>query len=380
MPVPDPAVRAMFDPLPGRTYLDAATYGLPPRPAVQAMERALRAWQTGSARWVDDWDRPAEAARAEFATIIGASASDIALLPSASVAMGLVAEALKAGDVVVVPEDEHVSDLFPLLVAERRGVEVRQVPFADVVGAIDERTTLVAASLVQMQTGRIGDLDGICRRARAVGAGCSSTRPTRFRSCRSRRTSPTSTSSSATPTSTCSARAGRRSSTCAPTGSTIDAELCQLARRTRSVDALLRRTADARRRRVAVQLVTRLAPVGRDGRVHPIDRFVVPRRDARRATRAGRSTRDIARPGADRLVARVRAHRRSEPVRAALEGWDPRRRPRRCDPLLAPRLERRGRCRPGGRGDPALCENSARAVEVPSPDGARTHPVLSFWY
>jgi selenocysteine lyase/cysteine desulfurase len=170
LPVPHPAIRAMFDPLPGRTYLDAATYGLPPRPAVEAMERALRAWQTGSARWVEDWDRPAEAVRAEFASIIGATSADIALLPSASVAMGLVADALGLGDVVVVPEDEHVSDLFPLLVAERRGVEVRQVPFVELAASIDERTTLVASSLVQMQTGRIGDLDAICGRARAVGA------------------------------------------------------------------------------------------------------------------------------------------------------------------------------------------------------------------
>jgi selenocysteine lyase/cysteine desulfurase len=168
--VPDPAVRALFEPLPGRTYLDAATYGLPPRPAVEAMERALRAWQTGSARWVDDWDRPVEAVRGDFASIIGATAADIALLPSASVAVGLVAEALNANDVVVVPEDDHVSDLFPLLVAERRGVEVRQVPFAEVVPSIDDRTTLVALSLVQMQTGRVADLAGICRSARAVGA------------------------------------------------------------------------------------------------------------------------------------------------------------------------------------------------------------------
>jgi selenocysteine lyase/cysteine desulfurase len=168
--VPDPAVRALFDPLRGKTYLDAATYGLPPRPAVEAMERALRAWRSGSARWVDDWDRPVEAARGDFASIVGATAADIALIPSASIAMGLVAESLKRGDVVVVPEDDHVSDLFPLLVAERRGVEVRQVPFDDVVASIDDRSTLVAGSLVQMQTGRVGDLDGICRRARQVGA------------------------------------------------------------------------------------------------------------------------------------------------------------------------------------------------------------------
>jgi selenocysteine lyase/cysteine desulfurase len=160
----------LFDPTPGQVYLDAATYGLPPRPAVDAMERALRAWQSGSARWVDDWDRPAEAARSDFASLIGATAGDIAFLPSASVAMGLVAGSLLPGDVVVVPEDEHVSDLFPLLVAERRGVEVRMVPFAGVADAIAEETTLVACSLVQMQTGRVGDLARICERARAVDA------------------------------------------------------------------------------------------------------------------------------------------------------------------------------------------------------------------
>jgi hypothetical protein len=67
--VPDPVVRALFDPLPGRTYLDAATYGLPPRPTVDAMERALEGWRNGPARWVDDWDRPTESVRAAFVCV-----------------------------------------------------------------------------------------------------------------------------------------------------------------------------------------------------------------------------------------------------------------------------------------------------------------------
>jgi selenocysteine lyase/cysteine desulfurase len=166
----DPAIRSLFEPAPGLVYLDAATYGLPPRPAVEAMERALAAWRTGTGRWVDDWDRPADAARTDFASLIGAAAADIAMIPSASVGMGLVANALRPGDTVVVPEDEHVSDLFPLLVAERRGVIVRQVPFASVADAIGAGTTLVASSLVQMQTGRVADLAAICARATSVGA------------------------------------------------------------------------------------------------------------------------------------------------------------------------------------------------------------------
>jgi selenocysteine lyase/cysteine desulfurase len=170
MDVTDPTVRALFAPAPGVTYLDAATYGLPPTPTVEAMQGALAGWGSGTARWVDDWDRPADAARGLFAELIGASAADIALIPSVSIGTGLVAASLRSGDVVVVPDDEHVSDLFPLLVAERRGVSMRAVPFATLPDAIEPGTTLVASSLVQMQTGRVADLAAITRRAADVGA------------------------------------------------------------------------------------------------------------------------------------------------------------------------------------------------------------------
>jgi selenocysteine lyase/cysteine desulfurase len=170
MTASDPSIRALFSPADGLAYLDAASYGLPPAPTIAAMEAALGSWRDGSARWMEDWDRPSEAARASFASLIGASATDIALIPAVSIAMGLVADTLRPGDVVVVPQDEHVSDLFPLLVAERRGVVVRQVPFAEVAGAIGPATTLVATSLVQMQTGRVADLGGILAAARSVGA------------------------------------------------------------------------------------------------------------------------------------------------------------------------------------------------------------------
>jgi selenocysteine lyase/cysteine desulfurase len=166
----DPAIRAQFAPAPGQAYLDAATYGLPPASAARAMADALDMWRTGTARWIEDWDRPSDAARGHFATLIGAQAGDIALIPAVSIGTGLVARSLTRDDVVVVPEDEHVSDLYPLLVAAERGVTIRQVPFADVAESIDAATTVVVSSLVQMQTGRVADLVGICERARAVGA------------------------------------------------------------------------------------------------------------------------------------------------------------------------------------------------------------------
>jgi selenocysteine lyase/cysteine desulfurase len=160
----------LFHPAPELTYLDAANYGLPPDPTFAAVQAALEAWRAGTGRWVEDWDRPADAARGDFASLIGARAADIALIPTVSVGMGLIAGSLKPGDEVVVPGDEHVSDLWPLLVAERRGIRVRQVAFDSLADSIRSGTSLVAFSLVQMQTGRIADLASITVRAQAVGA------------------------------------------------------------------------------------------------------------------------------------------------------------------------------------------------------------------
>jgi hypothetical protein len=56
---PYPSIRSLFEPAPGITYLDAATYGLPPTPSVNVLTRALRRCQTGEADWVVVWDRKA---------------------------------------------------------------------------------------------------------------------------------------------------------------------------------------------------------------------------------------------------------------------------------------------------------------------------------
>jgi selenocysteine lyase/cysteine desulfurase len=165
-----PDARSHFAPKPGSTYLDWATYGLPPEPTVRAMRAALDAWQAGTADWIADWDRPAEGARATFGRLVGTGPERVALLPAVSVGAGLIAATLGPADRVVVPDDEFTSILFPLLVAEERGATVRQVPFEGVVEAIVPGTTLVAVSLVQMQTGRMADLAAIVGRAEAVGA------------------------------------------------------------------------------------------------------------------------------------------------------------------------------------------------------------------
>lgn len=166
----DPAIRALFEPEPGLTYLDAATYGLPPEPTVRVMRQALDGWQAGTPYWVDDWDRVAERARVAFAALLGVAVSRVALIPAASIGAGMVAAALTERDEVVVPSDDFTSILFPLLVARERGVRVREVPFERLVDEIGASTTLVATSLVQMQTGRVAPIADVVDRATAVGA------------------------------------------------------------------------------------------------------------------------------------------------------------------------------------------------------------------
>lgn len=166
----DPSIRALFRPDPGLTYLDTATYGLPAEPTLRVMQEATDAWQAGTGTWVE-WDRQAERARAAFGQLVGARSAAVALMPSVSAGVGLVAADLKPGDRVVVPALEFRSVLYPLLVARERGLDVVEV--ADVDRLIDEitpGTALVALSLVQMQTGRVLPIREIVERAESVGA------------------------------------------------------------------------------------------------------------------------------------------------------------------------------------------------------------------
>jgi selenocysteine lyase/cysteine desulfurase len=164
------AIRAQFHPADGITYLDSATYGLPPQATVDALDRATRAWQAGTGDWVTDWDAPTDRAPRDFARLIGAAEDTIATIPASSVGTGLVAGTLTRHDEVVVPADEFTSSLFPVLVAKERGTTVREVAFDDLAASIGQSTTLVAFSLVQMQTGKVADLEAILAAAGRHGA------------------------------------------------------------------------------------------------------------------------------------------------------------------------------------------------------------------
>jgi len=155
-----------YEGTPTRGYLDAATYGLPPRSTLAAMEKALEGWRTRR-RW-RDWEEDGEACRELFAGLVGARAEDIAVVTAASVGAGLVAASLPAepGSNVVLYERDFTSAMLPFRGLEARGVELRLVPLEELAGAVDGRTAVVSVSLVQSAEGRVADLDAL----RATGA------------------------------------------------------------------------------------------------------------------------------------------------------------------------------------------------------------------
>lgn len=155
-------VRAQFPAVAERAYLDTASYGPGPLPVVEATRRALEDWSSGRGSW-RAWERSGEEARARFATLLGVAPSDVALLPTVSIAAAQVAASLADAARpanVVVGEAEFRSNLFPWLALARRGVATRAVPFRgprlvaeDLAAAVDDDTALVAVSSVRLAPG-----------------------------------------------------------------------------------------------------------------------------------------------------------------------------------------------------------------------------------
>ena len=152
-----------FEGTPTRGYLDSATYGLPPRSTLWALEQALVGWRTRQ-RW-RDWEEDGEACRALFARFVGARAEDVALVSTVSAGAGIVAASLPAGpgDNVVLYERDFMSVVLPWRGLRERGVELRLLPLEKLAEGVDERTALVAVSSVQSADGAVADLAALKR-------------------------------------------------------------------------------------------------------------------------------------------------------------------------------------------------------------------------
>jgi selenocysteine lyase/cysteine desulfurase len=169
----DPALRAReFPVVEHACYLaHAAVCPLPARVA-QAMTAYLARASSGGQ--FEHLHASAEAAlRAHAAELIGAEPAEIALVPSTSAGLSLVAAGLpwQAGESVVISQGDFPSNVYPWLRLRDRGVEVRSIPpnpergltWDDVRAQLDGSTRLVAVSSVHYATGAVADLERIGR-------------------------------------------------------------------------------------------------------------------------------------------------------------------------------------------------------------------------
>jgi len=152
---------------PDGVYCNTASFGLPPRPAWDALQTALEEWRSGSTSW-EHWARTTDGSRAAFARLVGADPATVAIAANVSELVGSIVTALSAGSRVVVPDVEFTSTLFPLLVQER--LDVRTVPAARLADATADGADAVAFSAVQMSNGEVADIDAIVEAAAASGA------------------------------------------------------------------------------------------------------------------------------------------------------------------------------------------------------------------
>jgi selenocysteine lyase/cysteine desulfurase len=160
------------------TYFDHAAVAPISGPARDAIAAWMReAAEEGGTVW-SRWSRELENTRAAAANILGADASEIALVPNTTAGITLVAEGFpwQSGDNVVLPAGEFPSNQYPWMNLAGRGVEARRVPMEGVsldldrlLDACDARTRIVSLSWVGYATGWRVDVDEVVRAAHERG-------------------------------------------------------------------------------------------------------------------------------------------------------------------------------------------------------------------
>ena len=170
-------------------YLDSGATAQKPEVVIRAVDRLHRELNANIHRGVHYLSEQAteayEAAREEVARFIGAgSKEEIIFTAGATASINLVAYAwserfLQAGDNILISELEHHSNIVPWqLAAERKGAEIRVLPFDDAGNLmveklpelLDERTKLVAVTEASNTLGTRPDLRPIIAAAHRVGA------------------------------------------------------------------------------------------------------------------------------------------------------------------------------------------------------------------
>lgn len=179
----DPAaLRAEFPVLERSAYLNAGTCGPLVAVAVTAAAEVLAqaAAEGRGPAYFGALLESRERLRADYASLLGAAAEDVALTTCTSegIVRVLAALDLQPGDEVLTSDEEHPGLQGPLAAArDRRGIAIRVVPFGQIAAAVLPETKLVACSHVSWVSGRmvaglsrVGEVPVLLDGAQGVGA------------------------------------------------------------------------------------------------------------------------------------------------------------------------------------------------------------------
>jgi len=150
------------------------------RPARAAIETWTRRFAEEGAHSWPALVKAMQEARAKIARFLGCGAHELAFFPGTAGAISQVAFGLdlRAGDEIIVWEQEYPSNLYPWAeVARRKGAEIilakspadLSTPLAALQQLVTPRTRVIATSWVQFRSGAIMDLEGLAQLARPRG-------------------------------------------------------------------------------------------------------------------------------------------------------------------------------------------------------------------
>ena len=173
------AFRARFPLLSRRVYVNSCSQGALSLDVEAAFTRFTDSWHAEGSPW-DRWIGEVERLRSLFAVSIGADADEIAVMPSASAAIGAIATALSFDSDrsrVVLGEFEFPTSAHVWLAEQPRGASVvwaratgDTLPVDAYAAAIDERTLIVPATHVCFRNGYRLDIPALARLCRDRGA------------------------------------------------------------------------------------------------------------------------------------------------------------------------------------------------------------------
>lgn len=175
---PEADLRAQFPFLTECVYLDTAAAGLSSPGQGAAVAQFFDSVKTRGILGRETWRNKLFGLQQRLARMFGINVDEVLLFSNTSEGINLVAHSLswRAGDNVVVAEDEYPTVAQAWHVAQRQGVEIIRVPISDerrreseLLAAMNPQTRVLALSQVHWVTGTVIDLKRAGAACRANG-------------------------------------------------------------------------------------------------------------------------------------------------------------------------------------------------------------------